>query len=68
MIEVTYEVGSHEPIHPDLRVAGRFKETCFGNACEFGCKVYTDPVSAVRVLAHNSSYGCPKKYVWGLPK
>ena len=23
-----------------------------------GCKVYADPRSAVRVLAHNSAYGC----------
>lgn len=67
MFEVTYEVGAMEPIHPDLRVASRFRESGLGN-CGFGCKIYSDPMSDVTVLAHNRSYGCEKFYVWGLPK
>lgn len=53
----TYETGVTEPIHPDPAVAARFREAELSD-CEFGCKIYADPKSSVRVLAHNSSYGC----------
>lgn len=55
----TYETSVNEPIHPDLEVASRFREKYLSN-CEFGCKIYSDPKSAVLVLAHNSNYGCRK--------
>lgn len=58
-INVTYEVSINEPIHPDPQVASRFREVALGN-CGYGCKIYADPLSAVRVLAHNSAYGCRK--------
>lgn len=58
-LPVTYEVGSMEVIHPDPEVRNRMTESRFGD-CEFGCKIYADPRSNVRVLAHNSAYGCPK--------
>jgi len=57
--QITYEVGSKEPLHPDAQVAARFLECAIGD-CEFGCKIYMDTESEVRVLAHNSAYGCPK--------
>lgn len=63
-LPVTYEVSHNEPIHPDPIVAFRFTETRFPDAkertCEHGCKVYGDPKSNVRVLWHNSNYGCRK--------
>lgn len=55
----TYEVSGKEPLHPDQEIASRFREVELSN-CEFGCKIYADPRSSVRVLAHNSAYGCPK--------
>lgn len=58
-VRVTYEVSGDEPLHPDPQVAARMYEIGMSN-CGFGCKVYADPNSRVRVLAHNSSYGCPK--------
>lgn len=58
-LNVTYEVGSDEHLHPDLSIAVRMEEVAIGN-CGFGCKIYADPLSSVTVLAHNSSYGCPK--------
>jgi len=58
-VEVTYEVASNEPLHPDPEVASRMQEFALGD-CGYGCKIYADPRSNVKVLAHNSSYGCPK--------
>lgn len=58
--KVTYEVGIDEPIHPDLTVASRFRVIAIGD-CEYGCKIYADPRSSVRVLAHNADYGCTKE-------
>lgn len=54
---MTYTVGHAEPLHPDPTVVNRMREVAIGE-CGFGCKVYADPLSAVRVLAHNSNYGC----------
>lgn len=58
-VAITYEVGGTESLHPDLNIAARMREIALGD-CEFGCKIYADPLSNVRVLAHNRSYGCPK--------
>lgn len=58
-MDVTYEVSYNEPIHPDVNVVVRMREVAIGN-CEYGCKIYADPRSAVRVLAHNNNYGCTK--------
>lgn len=58
-LPVTYEVGSMEVLHPDPEVRARMRESRLSN-CPFGCKIYADPRSSVRVLAHNSAYGCPK--------
>lgn len=55
----TYETGVTEPLHPDVTVASRFVEAALSN-CEYGCKIYSDPKSSVRVLAHNGAYGCRK--------
>jgi hypothetical protein len=60
MDEITYEVGVNEPVHPDLSIALRMREHAMSN-CEFGCKIYADPLSRVRVLAHNRTYGCNKQ-------
>lgn len=56
---VTYEVSVRQPIHPDPEVAARFVEVALSN-CEFGCKIYADPRSDVRVVAHSFIYGCRK--------
>jgi hypothetical protein len=58
-IEVTYEVGSSEALHPDPTVVARMYEFALSD-CRYGCKIYADPRSNVKVLAHNSNYGCPK--------
>lgn len=58
-IQITYTVSCNEPIHPDPYIAMRMKEIAVSD-CEYGCKIYADPKSAVRVLAHNSTYGCRK--------
>lgn len=57
--QFTYEVGIDEMLHPDLNVAARMSEAEMGG-CEYGCKIYADPQSSVRVLAHNQVYGCDK--------
>lgn len=59
-MQVTYETSYNEPLHPDPAIASRMVEIGFGNTCQFGCKIYADPKSAVRVLGHNSNYGCYK--------
>lgn len=56
---ITYEVSGDEFLHPDLSIAMRMVESGIGN-CGFGCKIYADPLSSVRVLGHNRSYGCKK--------
>lgn len=59
-LPVTYEVGSMEVMHPDPDVRARMREVGMTKTCGYGCKIYGDPLSNVRVLAHNSAYGCPK--------
>jgi hypothetical protein len=56
---VTYVVSHTEALHPDPTVTSRMHEVAISK-CEFGCKIYADPLSDVRVLAHNSNYGCRK--------
>lgn len=58
-MHVTYETGIDEPIHPDLAVSSRFIEVAMSD-CEFGCKVYADPMSRVNVVGHYKVYGCNK--------
>lgn len=58
-IKVTYEVSGTEPLHPDPQVAARMREVALSD-CEFGCKIYADPRSEVRVVAHHRVYGCRK--------
>lgn len=57
-MDVTYEVSGDQPLHPDPDVVSRMHEVAINMACGFGCKIYADPRSNVRVLAHNRSYGC----------
>ena len=59
MTRITYETSVNEPIHPDITVAARMREFAL-STCEFGCKLYRDPLSNVVVLGHNSNYGCNK--------
>jgi hypothetical protein len=54
---ITYEVGVDETLHPDLDVTLRLREVGMSK-CKYGCKIYADPLSALRVLAHNRNYGC----------
>ena len=54
---ITYEVGVNGQMHPDPEVASRFVEVAMSN-CPYGCKIYKDPRSSVRVLMHNRTYGC----------
>jgi hypothetical protein len=53
----TYEVGIDEPAHPDQDIAMRFVEVAMSD-CKYGCKIYADPYSEVRVLVHSRVYGC----------
>jgi hypothetical protein len=62
-IEPTYETGTDEPIHPDFMVASRFIEVAMSD-CEYGCKIYADPRSNVKVLGHNKTYGCNVTSSW----
>lgn len=55
----TYEVGIDEPAHPDRDIAMRFVEVAISD-CKYGCKIYADPYSEVRVLVHSGVYGCRK--------
>jgi hypothetical protein len=55
----TYEVGTDEPPHPDQDIAQRFVEIAISD-CKYGCKIYADPFSEVRVLVHSRIYGCDK--------
>jgi len=56
----TYEVGGTQPMHPDPTVVARMREVAMTRTCGYGCKIYADPRSAVRVLAHNRAYGCQR--------
>jgi hypothetical protein len=58
-IRITYEVSGTEPLHPDPMITARMREIALSD-CEYGCKIYADPRSNVRVLAHNRTYGCKK--------
>lgn len=58
-LAVTYEVGTKERPHPDDSVVHRLTEAALSD-CEFGCKIYADPRSNVRILIHNAIYGCTK--------
>lgn len=58
-MNITYETSINEPIHPDFSVRCRMTEIALSD-CEFGCKIYADPRSNLRVLAHNAVYGCRK--------
>jgi hypothetical protein len=58
-MDYTYVAEKGEPLHPDQDVASRFREVGM-SSCSFGCKIYGDPRSNVRVLKHNAIYGCPK--------
>lgn len=58
-MDITYETSINEPIHPDMSVRIRMTEVALSD-CEFGCKIYADPRSNLRVLAHNATYGCRK--------
>lgn len=58
----TYEVGYQEKIHPDPDIDARFHEVALSN-CKYGCKIYKDSASEVRVLHHNNIYGCKKASV-----
>jgi hypothetical protein len=53
----TYEVGIDEAPHPDVDVAERFVEICVSH-CKYGCKIYADPYSEIRVLVHSAFFGC----------
>jgi hypothetical protein len=55
----TYEVGIDEPPHPDRDIAQRFVEVAMSD-CKYGCKIYADPYSEVRVLVHSMIYGCKR--------
>lgn len=57
MADFTLEAGVDEPSHPDFSVAMRLEEVAMSD-CTFGCKIYADPRSHYRVLAHNRVYGC----------
>lgn len=59
--DVTYVVNiGSESLHPDRTIHWRFIEAGLSD-CEFGCKIYVDPLSSVRVLVHNPIYGCSKQ-------
>jgi len=54
---ITYVSGIDEPLHPDFSVEMRMEEVAISD-CKYGCKIYADPRSRVRVLSHNRAYGC----------
>jgi hypothetical protein len=65
MLPITFEVSHDQPLHPDPEVAARMYEIRLAlpeeTDCKHGCKVYADPEApTVRILAHNSNYGCRK--------
>lgn len=55
--DITIEVGIDEVLHPDFSIAMRLEEVAISD-CECGCKIYADPRSRYRVLAHMRAYGC----------
>lgn len=56
-LSVTYEVSINEMPHPDINVVSRLVEVALSD-CPYGCKIYADPRSNLRVLAHSRIYGC----------
>lgn len=58
-LTITDEVSIHEKPHPDDSVVSRLVEVGIGD-CAHGCKIYADPRSKFRVLAHSAVYGCRK--------
>lgn len=58
-MNITYAVHYNEPLHPDPTVVSRLREVAISD-CPLGCKVYADPLSNLRILAHNSNYGCKR--------
>lgn len=52
------QVGTREPLDPDIKEGLKYREVGISNACGFGCKIYEHRETGERVLAHNSSYGC----------
>lgn len=59
-MDITYEVSGNQPLHPDPEICSRMLEVALTKTCGYGCKIYADPRSNVRVLGHNRNYGCPK--------
>lgn len=56
----TYETTEGDlNIHPDQAVVNRLQEVELSD-CKYGCKIYADPKSKLRVLIHSAVYGCPK--------
>jgi hypothetical protein len=53
----TYEAGVDEPVHPDFSIVMRMEEVAISD-CNYGCKIYADTRSRLRVLAHSRAYGC----------
>lgn len=63
MSNITYETGWDEPIHPDPTLARQMEEVGVSE-CKYGCKIYAHPSTPrVRVLGHNSQYGCRARRV-----
>lgn len=56
-LSVTYEVSINEKPHPDDTVVARLYEAALSD-CPYGCKIYADPRSKVRILIHSAVYGC----------
>lgn len=56
-LAVTYEVSTNEKPHPDDNVVRRLQEVALSD-CAYGCKIYEDPRSNVRILIHSAVYGC----------
>ncbi len=56
-LDVTYEVSINQKPHPDDSVVSRLYEVALSD-CPYGCKVYADPRSNVRILIHSAVYGC----------
>lgn len=59
MTKFTYEVSINTQPHPDQNVVHRLVEVALSD-CEYGCKIYADPRSRVRILVHSAVYGCRK--------
>lgn len=53
------EISSHEAISKNVNDVLKWHEAEISK-CEYGCKIYEHEKTGVRVLAHNSAYGCKK--------